>query len=128
MSVKSGNKILPTTSLRRFPYPSVTYDMFLDNFAVHVFPFFVVLAFYYTTKTIIRVSLIINELVVYFVEYLISRQNVAMERESQMKETMKIMGLTSCLYWLAWFAKCLLMLSLPLAFMVLFLTVRASVD
>lgn len=59
MLVKLGNKTLPTTNLRRFPYPSVTYDMFLADFAVHAFPFFVVLAFFYTTKTIIRVSLII---------------------------------------------------------------------
>lgn len=57
-----------------------------------------------------------------------ARQNVAMERESQMKETMKIMGLTNAHYWLAWFVKCLLMLLLPLVFMVLVLTVSVMIN
>lgn len=56
ISKKSKNKKVPSTSLRRFPYPSVTYDDFLGMFAVHTFPFFIVIAFLYTTNKIIKVS------------------------------------------------------------------------
>lgn len=51
-----SDKTPPTTSLRKFPFPSVSYDYFLDSFAIYVFPIFVVIAFLYTTKTIIKVT------------------------------------------------------------------------
>lgn len=56
MTIVSDNKMPPTTSLRKFPFPSVSYDYFLDNFAIYVFPIFVVISFLYTTKTIIKVT------------------------------------------------------------------------
>jgi hypothetical protein len=43
-----------------------------------------------------------------------------------MKETMKIMGLTSTHHWLGWFLKCFLMLLIPFMFMVGFLTVSSG--
>lgn len=57
ITMKSKNEKPPKTRLRRFPYPSITYDSFLADFAVHIFPLFVVFSFLYTTKNIIKVSL-----------------------------------------------------------------------
>lgn len=113
------------TSLRRFPYPSVNYDFFLESFAADIFPFFIVIAFLYTTKVIIKVAYILADKNRYSSStvFIFFHQNVATERESQMKETMKIMGLTSLHYWLAWFAKCFLMISVAITFFVIFLTV-----
>lgn len=57
MKAKVENKLLPSTSLRKFPYPSVRVDSFLSQIA-EIIPFFIILAFLYSTKTIIKVSFI----------------------------------------------------------------------
>lgn len=41
-------------------------------------------------------------------------QNVTTERESQLKETMKMMGLSSSLHWFAWFTKCIIMMEISI--------------
>lgn len=41
-------------------------------------------------------------------------QNVTIERECQLKETMKMMGLSSGLHWLAWFTKCFIMIEISI--------------
>lgn len=51
-------------------------------------------------------------------------QNVAVERESLMKETMKIMGLSSVLHWTAWFTKCFIFIGISFSVMMIMLTVN----
>lgn len=54
----------------------------------------------------------------------IYRQNVAHERECQLKETMRIMGLSSALHWMAWFSTSLWLLINSFALILIFLTIR----
>lgn len=51
-------------------------------------------------------------------------QSVAIERESQLKEMMKIMGLSSTMHWVAWFIKVFISLLISFTFVTLFLCVR----
>lgn len=41
-----------------------------------------------------------------------------------MKETMKIMGLSSILHWTAWFAKCFIFIGISFSGMIILLTVN----
>lgn len=52
------------------------------------------------------------------------QQNVALERECQLKETMRIMGLSSGLHWMAWFSTSIWLLINSFALILVFLTVR----
>lgn len=52
----SKNNRLPKVTFRKFAYPSVRFDPFLEALGIHMVPVFVVIAFIYSTKTIIRVS------------------------------------------------------------------------
>lgn len=48
---------------------------------------------------------------------------VTFEKEKQLKETMKIMGLASWMHYLGWFIRTLIMLSISMALITVFLTV-----
>lgn len=49
---------------------------------------------------------------------------VSVEKEKQLKEAMKIMGLSSWMHYLGWFIRTLFMLSISMAFICILLTVR----
>ncbi|KAF9424045.1 hypothetical protein HW555_000754 [Spodoptera exigua] len=70
--------------LQRYPHPPYIKDMALDLLQF-MFPMFIMLSFSYTAINITRA--------------------VTVEKELQLKETMKIMGLPTWLHWTAWTCK-----------------------
>ena len=78
---------IPELKIQRFPYPAYVEDIigFILEFA---FPSLFLLAFLYNCINIIKY--------------------ITIEKELQLKEAMKIMGLPSYMHWLAWFTKCML--------------------
>ncbi|XP_038212274.1 ATP-binding cassette sub-family A member 3-like [Zerene cesonia] len=73
-----------TVNIQRYPHPSFVEDLAVEalNF---IFPMFVMISFSYTAVNIVRA--------------------VTLEKENQLKEIMKIMGLPTWLHWTAWFFK-----------------------
>jgi uncharacterized membrane protein len=57
--------------------------------------------------------------------YLLSLKFITTEKEKQLKEAMKIMGLANWLHWTAWFVKCILFLIVTITCMVVLLTVSS---
>ncbi|XP_063224088.1 phospholipid-transporting ATPase ABCA3-like isoform X2 [Bacillus rossius redtenbacheri] len=85
----SGNASVPPVLLQRFPYPPYVSDpmlLALEN----IVSIFMLLSFIFSCTSIVKV--------------------IASEKELQLKETMKIMGLPSWLHWTAWFVSCFLVL------------------
>ncbi|CAB3224168.1 unnamed protein product [Arctia plantaginis] len=70
--------------LQRYPHPPYLEDLAVDLLQL-MFPMFIMLSFSYTAVNIVRA--------------------VTIEKELQLKETMKIMGLPTWLHWTAWFCK-----------------------
>ena len=71
-------------ALKQFAYPPYFDDPYTSGLQAQ-FPFLLMICFSICSLDIIR--------------------NVAVEKESKLKETMKIMGLPNWLHWVAWFAK-----------------------
>ncbi|KAJ8730119.1 hypothetical protein PYW07_017157 [Mythimna separata] len=71
-------------NIQRYPHPPYVNDLAVDLLQF-MFPMFIMLSFSYTAVNIARA--------------------VAVEKELQLKETMKIMGLPTWLHWTAWFCK-----------------------
>ncbi|XP_075973498.1 phospholipid-transporting ATPase ABCA3-like isoform X2 [Anticarsia gemmatalis] len=70
--------------IQRYPHPPYMQDLAVDLLKI-MFPMFIMLSFSYTAVNIVRA--------------------VTVEKELQLKETMKIMGLPTWLHWTAWFCK-----------------------
>jgi ATP-binding cassette, subfamily A (ABC1), member 3 len=51
---------------------------------------------------------------------------LTIEKEKQLKETMKIMGLSNWIHWAAWFTKCFVSLTITVTLMVFLLKVEWS--
>lgn len=56
IATKSGSSQLPEIKINRFPYPAISEDTF-TIFASYIFPLFVVISFFYSTKVVIKVFL-----------------------------------------------------------------------
>lgn len=78
---------LPHLFIQRFPYPAYVNDI-LGLILSFALPSLFLIAFLYNTINIIKY--------------------ITVEKELQLKETMKIMGLPSYMHWIAWFTKCML--------------------
>ncbi|EAT39839.1 AAEL008386-PA, partial [Aedes aegypti] len=83
-----------TVFLRRFPYPPYYQDALLAGLE-NLLPLIIVIAFFYTAINTVKY--------------------ITVEKERQLKETMKIMGLSSWLHWSAWFVKCILLLMVSIS-------------
>ncbi|XP_033114079.1 ATP-binding cassette sub-family A member 3-like [Anneissia japonica] len=70
--------------MQQFPYPDYREDVFISTIQF-LLPILMVLAFIYSSGTIVK------ELVI--------------EKETRLKESMKMMGLANWIHWLAWFVK-----------------------
>nr|QJX58398.1 truncated ATP-binding cassette sub-family A member 2 [Pectinophora gossypiella] len=70
--------------IQRYPHPAYIMDLAKEALQF-LFPSFIMISFSYTAINIIR--------------------SVTVEKEMQLKETMKIMGLPTWLHWMAWFFK-----------------------
>lgn len=86
MSANDPDIEIPPMFIQRFPFPEYVNDMLglVLEFAI---PLIFMVAFLYPA---------INNI-----------KYVAIERELQLKESMKIMGLPGYLHWIAWFTKCM---------------------
>ena len=90
-------------SLQRFPYPPFVIDLLLQGLQALV-SLFILLSFVYPCINIIKY--------------------ITTEKEKQLKEAMKIMGLDSWLHWTAWFVKCFIYMIITVTLMTILLKVR----
>lgn len=83
---------LPKVFIHRYPYPSFMQDYFLEALAAWL-PFIILGSFLYPCTFAVKA--------------------VTVEKEKQLKEVMKIMGLDNWLHWAAWFVQsfCILFVS-----------------
>ncbi|XP_070574888.1 phospholipid-transporting ATPase ABCA3-like [Ptychodera flava] len=86
--------------LQQYPYPKYTNDGFIGIIS-GVLPLLLCLAFIYTAGVIVK--------------------ELVFEKETRMKESMKMMGLANWIHWLAWFLKCLIFLLITGIFVVVVL-------
>lgn len=73
---------LPGIYMQQFPSPCSVFDTFFMAIA-QLFPLFMVLSFVYTCAMIVK--------------------SIVREKEQRLKETMRTMGLTNAVHWVAWF-------------------------
>jgi ATP-binding cassette, subfamily A (ABC1), member 3 len=100
------NDVPDTILLRRFPYPSHTRDTLLLGLE-SVIALLILLSFIYPSINMVRF--------------------VTTEKEKQLKEAMKIMGLANWLHWTAWFVKFLSFLSISLVLMTIMICVSMRI-
>lgn len=98
---KSGNE-MPDVLLQRLPYPPFNKDILLEGLKSLV-SLVVLLSFIYPCINTVRF--------------------IAMEKEKQLKEAMKIMGLPNWLHWLGWFIKSMVFMMISITFIVILLKV-----
>ena len=91
---KSSIVPIPEIHLQRYPYPPYYSDPLLMKLE-QILSVVIIMAFLYTAINTVKY--------------------ITIEKEKQLKETMKIMGLPSWLHWLAWFVKTLLLLTLSIS-------------
>ncbi|KAL3853226.1 hypothetical protein ACJMK2_016782 [Sinanodonta woodiana] len=84
------------------PYPPHLRDVLISVLQSNL-PLFIVLSF------------ILNALQI--------TKNIAYEKENKLKESMKMMGLSTVMYWLSWFVKCLIYLAIAMIFYTLLLCI-----
>lgn len=94
---------LPEILMQRYPYPPYTFDVLLQGLETIV-SFFILLSFIYPTINTVRF--------------------IAIEKERQLKEAMKIMGLPNWLHWLSWFIRTMLFMMISITCIVALLKVR----
>ncbi|XP_059614826.1 phospholipid-transporting ATPase ABCA3 isoform X2 [Phlebotomus argentipes] len=94
--------IIPTIFLQRFPYPPFTRDVLLEVITL-IIPFMILASF--------LIPCINN------VKY------ITLEKEKQLKEVMKIMGLPNWLHWTAWFCKIMIFFLISITLITILLKV-----
>ncbi|XP_035897988.1 ATP-binding cassette sub-family A member 3-like [Anopheles stephensi] len=100
--VKTIEDPVPDVYLQRFPYPPFREDSFPSSLTTFL-PISVMLAFIYPCISIVK--------------------NILFEKEKQIKEAMKIMGLQNWVLWSSWFVKCFVFTQISVILVVLFLKV-----
>lgn len=96
------NSTLPGIRMQRYPYPPYIFDVLLQGLETIV-SFFILLSFIYPTINTVRF--------------------IAIEKERQLKEAMKIMGLPSWLHWTSWFIRTMTFMVVSISFIVALLKV-----
>lgn len=97
------NGTLPDIKMQRYPYPPHILDVLLQGLETIV-SFFILLSYIYPCINTVRF--------------------IAIEKERQLKETMKIMGLPSWLHWTTWFVRTMIVMILSIILIVILLKVR----
>ncbi|XP_053679318.1 phospholipid-transporting ATPase ABCA3-like [Anopheles nili] len=93
---------VPDIYLQRFPYPPFREDSFPSSLTTFL-PISVMLAFIYPCISIVK--------------------SILFEKEKQIKEAMKIMGLQGWVLWSSWFVKCFVFVQVSIVLVVVFLKV-----
>ncbi|XP_043646341.1 retinal-specific phospholipid-transporting ATPase ABCA4 [Drosophila teissieri] len=94
---------LPRIHLQRFPYRAYTYDRLLSGLR-QLLPFVILLSFIYPASTVTKY--------------------VTSEKELQLKEIMKLIGVHNWLHWVAWFVKSYVMLMLVVLLIMFLIMVK----
>ena len=84
--------------LKRFPYPPYDDDKFVAVVSA-LFPFIIQLSFIFTI--------------------ILTAKSIVHEKETGIKEAMRLMGMKSWIYWLSWYIKTFLMLTPSVLFMIM---------
>ncbi|XP_015840360.1 phospholipid-transporting ATPase ABCA3 isoform X2 [Tribolium castaneum] len=92
----------PVILLQRFPHAAWREDPLLPAL-ISFIGILIMLSFVYTCINTVKV--------------------ITVEKEKQLKEVMKIMGLSNWIHWTAWFTKCFLFLLISISFMTALLTI-----
>ncbi|XP_066151152.1 phospholipid-transporting ATPase ABCA3-like [Euwallacea fornicatus] len=98
-----NNNPMPLIKMVRFPYAAWIRDELLTALQSFVGLIFM-MSFVYTCINVVKA--------------------ITAEKENQLKETMKIMGLPNWLHWTAWFLKSLIFILISIILMVIFLKVK----
>lgn len=99
---QSTTKRWPDIQMKRFPTPSHVYNMFASDLQV-LMPLFFLMSLNYTFMNTIRF--------------------ISIEKEKQLKEAMKIMGLASWMHYLSWFIRTIVMLTISMVLITVLLRV-----
>ncbi|KAJ3635392.1 hypothetical protein MTP99_008305 [Tenebrio molitor] len=97
LAIMNDGEIVPpklTIQMQRFPYPLWVNDLFFISQMETMVSILIMISFLYNYINIIRA--------------------ITTEKEKQLKESMKIMGLPGWLHWLAWFLQSFIILLLAL--------------
>lgn len=97
---------LPNIQMQRYPYPPYTFDLLLQGLETIV-SFFILLSFIYPSINLVRF--------------------IAIEKERQLKEAMKIMGLSNWLHWISWFLRTMIFMVISISCIVALLKVSKFV-
>lgn len=93
---------VPTIKMQRYPYPKYIFDILLEGLEAIV-PFVIMLSFVYPAINTVKF--------------------IATEKEKQLKEAMKIMGLPNWLHWMGWFVKSMTFMTISISMIVCLLKV-----
>lgn len=94
---------IPDIRMNRFPYPAYISNLFLTMMN-GILPVFIVLSLNYTFMNTVRF--------------------ISIEKEKQLKEAMKIMGLASWMHYLSWFIRTIIMLTISMILITVLLKVK----
>ncbi|XP_052859763.1 phospholipid-transporting ATPase ABCA3-like [Anopheles cruzii] len=96
---------LPQVNLRRYPYPPYYDDVVLLAME-RLLPMIILISFFYTCINTVKF--------------------ITIEKEKQLKEAMKIMGLPNWLHWTAWFVRCLVLLLITISLLVFLISANLT--
>ncbi|XP_053672343.1 phospholipid-transporting ATPase ABCA3-like [Anopheles nili] len=96
---------LPNVYLRRYPYPPYYEDLVLVAME-RLLPMIILISFFYTCINTVKY--------------------ITIEKEKQLKEAMKIMGLPNWLHWTAWFVRCLVLLLITISLLVFLMSANLT--
>uniref|UniRef100_A0A1B0G2X8 ABC transporter domain-containing protein n=1 Tax=Glossina morsitans morsitans TaxID=37546 RepID=A0A1B0G2X8_GLOMM len=107
MKLLTDQNDIPNVYMQRYPYPEHIFDPLLQGLAA-MMPFIILMSFIYPCTCIVK--------------------SITAEKEKQLKEVMKIMGLDSWIHWTAWFVKCFITLGISATSIVILMKVELSDD
>ena len=93
--------------LKRFPYPPYNNDRFVIVITA-LFPFIIMLSFIFTV--------------------ILTAKAIVYEKETGIKEAMKLMGMKPWIYWLSWYIKTFILLLPALLFMIVSYKIKLNVS
>ncbi|XP_049296749.1 phospholipid-transporting ATPase ABCA3-like [Anopheles funestus] len=101
------NSSLPHVHLRRFPYPAFYDDPLLRGLE-NLFPSIIMVAFFYSCINTVKF--------------------ITLEKEKQLKESMKVMGLDGWIHWVAWFVRTLTLLTVSITLVTVLLSCNLTTN
>ncbi|XP_072041416.1 phospholipid-transporting ATPase ABCA3-like [Amphiura filiformis] len=104
MELKGGNNN-HTTLLQRYPYPPYFYDTYILILQTS-FPDLIMLSLVFVALNIAK--------------------SITHEKETKLKESMKMMGLSGWIHWAAWFVKSFVYLLITISVMTLFFSIKVG--